>query len=197
MNASIDTDVVIHLYLSDKHKSIRVYEKFSLDVIEGRIKIVSNSDLNKMGVKRLFDDYLRDYEYLFDRGELYAVSLAKAVGLIALVSDDTKEFGPHQTLVRELIEDVIPFAFYELLFLRYLSGEFTVEEVYMEFNEVTCKSMNKYPMQFRNRMLGTVRRFSHKFGTKRDCEWLNNYCKNNNIDYKKRMQELKQYLSKM
>lgn len=149
MNASIDTDVVIHLYLSDKqgllfgnfeglfmheylyenelkHKSIRVYEKFSLDVIEGRIKIVSNSDLNKMGVKRLFDDYLRDYEYLFDRGELYAVSLAKAVGLIALVSDDTKEFGPHQTLVRELIEDVIPFAFYELLFLRYLSGEFTV-----------------------------------------------------------------------
>lgn len=145
MKASIDTDVVIHLYLSDKQdlffkvfdklymheflyekelkiKSQSVYEKFSADVSEGKATIIKNKDLLEMGVKGLFEDYLRDYKYLFDRGELYAVSLAKAMGLIAFVSDDTKELGPHDTLVKELIEDVIPFAFYELLFLRYLDG---------------------------------------------------------------------------
>jgi len=39
-----------------------------------------------MGIKGLFDGYKRDYEYMFDMGELYAVSLAKAMGLVAFVS---------------------------------------------------------------------------------------------------------------
>lgn len=57
-------------------------------------------------------EYIEDYEYLFDDGELYTVALAKAMGIVIFLSDDTKEFGPHETLVKELIEDVIPFAFY-------------------------------------------------------------------------------------
>ena len=65
MNASIDTDVVIHLYLSDrqglffkifdnlymheylyenelKRKSSEVYKKFSVDVALGKIRIITN-----------------------------------------------------------------------------------------------------------------------------------------------------------
>ncbi len=110
---------------------------------------------------------------------------------------NTKEFGPHETLVKELIEDVIPFAFYELLFLRYLSGEFTAEEMNREFNEITSKSMNGRPMNFRSRMLRTVRRFSYKSGTKRDCDWIHSYCKSNSINYKRKMIGLKQYLSQI
>ena len=109
----------------------------SSDLDEGRVEIISNKDLIEMGIKGLFEDYKRDFEYLFDRGELYVVSLAKTMGLFAFVSDDTKDFGPHETLVKELIEDVIPFAFYELLFLKYLSEEFTVDEMHQEFKEVT------------------------------------------------------------
>lgn len=123
MNASIDTDIVIHLYLSGKQgllfemfdelymheflyerelkrKSLDVYAEFSSDVLEGRIAIIRNKDLIELGVKGLFDNYMRDYEYLFDRGELYAVALAKAMGLFAFISDDTKAFGPHETLIR-------------------------------------------------------------------------------------------------
>lgn len=217
MKASIDTDIVIHLYLSNKQglffeffdelymheylyenelkrKSFPIYKKFSSDVVAGKVKIITNKNLIEMGVKSLFDDYKSDYEYLFDSGELYAVSLAKTMGLFAFLSDDTKEFGPHYTLVEELIEDVIPFAFYELLFLKYLSGKFTVEEMCKEFNEVTFKSMNRYPMKFKSRIARTVKRFSKNYGSMRDVDWIQVYCKDENINYRVKMIELKRYL---
>jgi len=217
MKASIDTDVVIHLYLCDKQdlffkvfdqlymheylyekelktKSQSVFDKFSIDVSEGKVIIINNKDLIEMGVKGLFEIYKRDYDSLFDSGELHAVSLAKAMGLVAFVSDDTKEFGPHETLVKELIEDVIPFAFYELLFLGYLDGEISAEQMHREFDLVTSKSMSEKPMNFRSRMLKTVRRFSSK-GTKRDYDWIQSYCKSGNINYSNKMMGFKQYLS--
>jgi len=220
MNASLDTDVVIHLYLSGKQglifkffdelymhnylyekelkrKSPQVFEKLTSDVEEGRIKIVTNKDLINMGIKSLFEEYKRDYEYLFDSGELYAVALARTMGLFAFVSDDTKEFGPHETLVKELIEDVIPFAFYELLFLRYLSSEISVKQMHQEFEEVTSKSMNKHPMNFRRRMLMVARRFSYRNGTERDYNWICEYCDKHKTNYKAKMRGLKEYLSQI
>jgi hypothetical protein len=220
MKASLDTDITIHLYSSGKQglmftffdklymhiylyemelkrKSPLVYERLASDVHEGRIEIVTNRDLIDMGIEGLFKGYKRDYEYLFDSGELHAVSLAKAMGLVALISDDTKEFGPHETLVRELIEDVIPFAFYELLFLRYLSSDISLEEMHREFEEVTSQSMKQYPMNFRSRMLVTARRFSYKLGTKRDYNWVCEFCSQQETDYKVKMRGLKEYLSKI
>jgi len=126
MNASLDTDILIHLYKTGKKdiifsffnelyiyeylveeelksKASQVYEEFIKDVDAGLVKIITKDDLHEMGIKVLFDEYIADYEYLFDRGEMHAVTLAKAMGIIAFVSDDTKDFGPHDTLVRELI----------------------------------------------------------------------------------------------
>ena len=166
MNASIDTDIVIHLYGSGKDelifhfffqlymhiylyeqglkvKGALIYQKVSADVEKGRIKIVSNNDLASIGIQGLFERYKRDYEYLFDSGELYAVAMAKAMGLVAFLSDDTKEFGPHETLVKELIEDVMPFAFYELLFLKYLSSDINLEEMHREFDFINSKTMHR------------------------------------------------------
>ena len=220
MRASIDTDVVIHLYLSDKQelffeifddiymheflyeKELRnnsyiVYERFKADVLEGKVKIIKNKDIIEMGIKGLFDEYKRDFEVLFDWGEVVAISLAKAMGISAFISDDTKKFGPHASLMEELIEDVIPFAFYELLFLRYLSGELVVESMHQEFVNVTSKSMNQHPMSFRSRVLRTVRRFSLRNGTKRDYDWVQSYCESKNINYKAKMIRLKDYLSKL
>ncbi len=220
MRASIDTDVVIHLYLSDKQelffeifddiymheflyeKELRnnsyiVYERFKADVLGGKVKIIKNKDIIEMGLKGLFDEYKRDYQVLFDWGEVVAISLAKAMGISAFISDDTKKFGPHASLMEELIEDVIPFAFYELLFLKYISDDFTAKGMHIEFDEVTSKSMRKYPMNFRDRILRTVRRFNKKYGTKRDCNWIDGYCKENEINYKNKMMELKKYLTKM
>lgn len=146
MDTSLDTDIVIHLYKSGKkellyssfnklyiydfllekemqRKSISVYEEFKKDVEAGIVKVITNKDLIDMGIKGLFEEYKERNEYLFDQGELQAVALAKAMGIAAFVSDDTKDFGPHQSLVKELIEGVIPFAFYELLFIKFLNSQ--------------------------------------------------------------------------
>lgn len=142
MDVSLDTDIVIHLYKSNKEellftyfnklymheylledelkrKSLQVYIRFIKDVSKGLINIINNKDLSSLGIKCLFDDYMRDFYYLFDMGERHAVALAKAMGIGALISDDTKEFGPHETLVKELVEDVIPFTFYVIVFRVY------------------------------------------------------------------------------
>lgn len=217
MNASLDTDIVIHLYLSDKqgiifsffdklymheylyenelkNKSVPVYEAVTKDVEAEQIQIITAKDLIDMGIKGLFEKYKRDYKYLFDAGELYAVSMAKAMGLVAFVSDDTKDYGPHETLVKELIEDVIPFAFYELLFLRYVSSNISLQEMQIEFEEVTTVSMHRYPMNFRKRMLLTARRFSRKHGTDRDFDWIFDFCEQRGIDYKQKMIGLQDFL---
>lgn len=47
--------------------------------------------------------------------------MAKTLGCISLVTDDIKERGPHYTLMRIPDSDVMPFAFYELLFLDYIN----------------------------------------------------------------------------
>lgn len=217
MDASLDTDIVIHLYKSNKRdllfsfcdklymheyllenelkkKSYLVYEQFMIDIQKGNINIIANSDLIEMGIKGLFDRYKEENDLLFDTGELYAVALAKAMGVAAFLSDDTKKFGPHDTLVRELIENVMPFAFYELLFLNYIGTDQTPEDLHKEFEEVTSSSMQANPMNFRSRMLTTVRRFSNKYGTKRDIMWINEFCNNRNINYKNKMLELKEFL---
>jgi hypothetical protein len=217
MDASLDTDIVIHLYKSNKRdllfsycdrlymheyllenelkrKSYLVYEQFMTDVQKGNIDIITNSDLINMGAKVIFETYLEENNFLFDIGESYAISLAKAVGIEAFLSDDTKEHGPHDLLVRELIMDVMPFAFYELLYLRYLETDQTPEDLHSEFEKVTSSSMQKYPMNFRSRMLTTVKRFSNKYGTKRDTKWIKQFCNNRNINYKDKLSELKRLL---
>ena len=217
MDASLDTDIVIHLYKSNKRdllfsycdrlymheyllenelkrKSYLVYEQFMTDVQKGNIDIITNSDLINMGAKVIFETYLEENNFLFDIGESYAISLAKAVGIEAFLSDDTKEHGPHDLLVRELIMDVMPFAFYELLYLRYLETDQTPEDLHSEFEKVTSSSMQKYPMNFRSRMLTTVKRFSNKYGTKRDTKWIKQFCNNRNINYKYKLSELKRLL---
>lgn len=95
MDASLDTDIVIHLYKSNKRdllwsfcdelymheyllenelkrQSYSVHEQFMIDVQKGNINIITNSDLIGMGVKRLFDRYIEENDLLFDTGEVYA-----------------------------------------------------------------------------------------------------------------------------
>jgi hypothetical protein len=162
------------------------------DVVAGWIKIITQLDLIRLGVKGLFEQYLADYKNLFDDGETHAIALAKAMGLFALVSDDTKQFGPHDTLVRCLITDVMPFSFYELLFLRYLNSELTTSELHGEFDIVVAKF--EKPMEFSSRIKITIRRFVGKSAEKRDLEWLESYCSDRQIDYRNRIHELLDYL---
>ena len=219
MDASLDTDIVIHLYVSGRQellfssfdtlymfeflierelkvKNDSVYHEIRKELEFGRIKMITAADLIAMDIKGLFDDYKRDFSALFDQGELHAIALAKAMGISAFVSDDTKDQGPHQTLVKQLIEDVIPFAFYELLFLKFLRSTITVQEMKAEFEAVNDAAMGKHPMSFRTKIAATVRRFSTRDGTERDTDWMNAFCLAQRINYREKMQELKCFLDK-
>lgn len=217
MNASLDTDIIIHLYRAGnkellyslfdglyvyeylveqelKNNVRDVYLEFRKDIEDGLANAVTSTDLQKRHVKVLFDKYVQDSQYLFDRGEMYAVALARAMGIEVLLSDDTEEFGPRDTLVRGLITDVMPFAFYELLLLRYVSSAITVAELRKESDAVS--KLFDYPMNFRGRMERTIRRFGNN-GTERDRVWIGQYCSECGADLTKKLAELRRYIKSL
>lgn len=147
MNASLDTNVIIHLYkvnlqnmLFDRFEKLFVYdfirshemvnhagteiiELFDADVETGKIELISDYYFRKIGMYPVFQRHVNEHKILFensDLGEVYAIAMAKTLGCICLVTDDIKERGPHYTLMRILDSDVMPFAFFELLILDYL-----------------------------------------------------------------------------
>ena len=78
-----------------------------------------------------------------------------------------------------------------------MASEIDVEKMHLEFEEVTFKSMGKYPMNFRSRMLMVARRFSSRNGTKRDYNWICEYCKEKDTNYGAKMIGLKKYISSL
>jgi len=215
MDVSLDTDIVIHLYkagmkdtlfcyfdklyiyeyLLDKEmkiKSIDVYNEFLKDIEAGKIILIDKKYLARVGMLKSFDDKLYDFKTLFDFGEANAVALASVLGIAALVTDDTKEYGPHDSLVKEIVENVIPFAFYELIFLNYIESKIDHNQLKENFDTVNITSFEK-PMDFSGRISRVVRRFSSK-GTDRDISWMNDFCCRRSIDYKKKIRSLGAYL---
>ena len=189
MDVSLDTDIVIHLYKAGmkdtlfcyfdklyiheyllehemKIKSINVYNEFLKDIVAGKIIVVNKKYLAGVGMLKTFVDKLYDIKVLFDFGEANAVALAAVLGIAALVTDDTKEYGPHESLVNEYVENVIPFAFYELLFLNYIESKIDLNQLKEKYDTVNNTSFEK-PMVFSGRISRVVRRFSSK-GTDRD-----------------------------
>lgn len=216
MNASLDTDITIHLYQAGKkdllfsffedlyifeyileeelrNKNRVVYEEVLADINKGKVNLCTRKSLSQLGVLGLFNQYCEDTEYLFDSGEMHAVALARAMGLAALVTDDSKQFGPHDTLVRELIPDVIPFAFYEILYIEYISSKLTVERLYHEFNAISSRL--EHPMDFSAKLRKTLRRFG-RYGTERDRKWIETYCQERGIQYQTKVQQLTDFLDR-
>ena len=138
MEASLDTNVIIHLYkaklqsvLFNRFQKLKVYEfirnremnnhaepeiidLFDKDVEAGRIELITDEYLKSIGMYQVFLQQVKEIRILFDGGDLgevYAIAMAKTLGCICLVTDDIKERGPHYTLMRMPDSDVIPFAF--------------------------------------------------------------------------------------
>ncbi len=212
MDVSMDTDITIHLFNSGKenllykyfencymhefilereikNKSLQVYNKIYEEIEKGKITKITQKYLIEIGMKKQFEDKVYEIQTLFDFGETNAVALASVMGIAALVTDDTKDQGPHDTLVKEYVENIIPFSFYELLFLEYLqSGDYDCFKD--DYEKINMIAYPKHPMDFVSRIKRVVRRFS-KQGTDRDKQWMSNFCSVNDLDYKKLMQNLK------
>lgn len=212
MDVSLDTDITIHLYDAGKeeliykyfdkcymhefvlereikNKSTAVYNKIIKEIETGKIIKVTQRYLIEIEMKKQFEDKVYELQTLFDFGETNAVALASVLGIAALVTDDTKDQGPHDTLVKEYVEDIIPFSFYELLYLDFLqSGDY--DNFKNDYDKINKVAYPKYPMDFLSRIKRVVRRFG-KYGSDRDKKWMKNFCNAKKVDYRSAMQNLK------
>lgn len=216
MDVSLDTDITIHLYHAGKeellfkyfdklymhefileheikNKSKIVYQKIKEEQANQRIIVVTQKYLIDLGMKKTFENHVYDIKTLFDYGEVNAVALAATLGIAALATDDTKDYGPHETLLKELVEDVIPFAFYELLYLDYLQSDDAFNDFLKEYDNINKTAYPDHPMNFTRRIRRVIRRFG-KNGTNRDIQWMNNFCTNYQINYEQKMKALLPHL---
>lgn len=219
MEASLDTNVIIHLYnanyqniLFNRFKKIKVYEfiryhemenhapkevidLFDKDVELGRIEVITNDYLKNIGMYNVFKQHVNDIRILYesgDLGEVYAIAMAKTLGCVTLVTDDIKERGPHYTLMRIPDSDVMPFAFYEILLLDYLEGIITERELENKFN-IIC-SLADMNWSFASKSRAFIRRFWTHSYSKNEKEWMESFCKNNSINARQKLQNLNIYL---
>lgn len=221
MDASLDTNVIIHLYNADfqdllfnrfeklkvyefiriqelnKHADPAILEIFDKDVESGKIELVTDAYLREIGMFNVFLSHVKETRILFegsDLGEVYAISMAKTLGCISLVTDDIKERGPHYTLMRIPDSDVMPFAFYELLFLDYLEERLTEQELLDYFNRI-C-DLSKLKMDSKSKLKSFIKRFWSDPYTESEKEWMKSFCEENGINAKIRMQKLSTFLQK-
>lgn len=221
MEASLDTNVIIHLYkatlqsvLFGRFKKLKVYEfirnhemenhaeyeiieLFDQDVSAGNIELVTDQYLKSIGMYQVFLNYVSEYRILFengDLGEVYAIALAKTLGCICLVTDDIKERGPHYTLMRIPESEVIPFAFYEILFLDFLEGKMSEKNLVDTFYLVCATSNLVWDIQ--PKLRGFIKRFWKDPYSVSEKAWMSGFCTDHCIDAKKRIQELLKYMGR-
>jgi predicted nucleic acid-binding protein len=205
MEASLDTNVIIHLYqvnMQDMlftrfahiyvHEQISTFEMvrrassdvlaaFRQDIDSVRIEEVTNDRLNQMGILSLYRQHYKDNEILYnpaDKGEVCAIALARTLGISALITDDIKEYGPHFTLISEPDTSVFPFAFYELLFFDYLENILKTPQDLKDAFETVNQHIEK-PMNFQSKQKGVIRRFFK--GAEKDKKWMEDFCSQKNI----------------
>lgn len=166
MRASLDTNVIIHLYRANLQKilfeffneGVFVYEQIrsielnnhgkdvisavDRDIAAGKIEVFSDSKLKELGVYTMFQNNVKENRLLYgpgDLGEVYAISLAQTMGAYSLVTDDTKQGGPYMSLL-QLDYDVTPYNFVDVLILRYLSGTVDECQTVADFNAINSAS---------------------------------------------------------
>ncbi len=120
--------------------------------------------------------------------------MAKTLGCISLVTDDIKERGPHYTLMRTLESDVIPFAFYEILFLDYLEQRLSEQELLDCFNRI-CE-LSKLTWDCAIKLKTFIRRFWSNPYSQTEKEWMESFCKDNGVNAMERVQKLYHFLPK-
>lgn len=205
MKASLDTNVIIHLYraglqgiLFDIFKDgVFIYEQIRYvelenhgkdvipdidkDINDGKIELYTDAKLKEQGVYKVFEYNVKDNRLLYnpgDMGEVYAISLAQTIGAYSLVTDDTKQGGPYMSLL-QLEYDVMPFNFADILILRYLFGVTNEAQTISDFNLINETSDLKWT--FRAQVKKFVKRFITEPYKDEDKQWIEQVAKDKNI----------------
>lgn len=216
MRASLDTNVIIHLYRAELqtilfdffddgvfiYEQIRnvelenhgkdVLDKVDADIANGTIEIYTDQKLRDQAVYKIFDNNVKENRWLYgtgDLGEIYAISLAQTLGAYSLVTDDTKQGGPYMSLL-QFEDDIMPFTFADVLILRYLIGLSDAPGTLKDFD--TINTISELNWSFRSQLAKFIRRFFKDPYREEDRKWIRKLAEDNGVKVKCKLE----YLSK-
>ena len=205
MRASLDTNVIIHLYQANmqsilfeiikdgvfiyeqirnvelEHHGKAVLEAVDADIEAGKIEVYTDAKLKEQCVYKMFENNVKENRLLYgtgDLGEVYAISLAQTIGAYSLVTDDTKQGGPYMSLM-QLDYDVKPFTFADILILRYLLGIVDAQQTIVDFDVVNDTSDLNW--SFRSQLTKFIKRFVADPYKTEEKEWFEQWTTENNI----------------
>lgn len=206
MRASLDTNVIIHLYQANmqnilfevfkdgvfiyeqirnmelEHHGKAVLETVDADIEVGKIELYTNAKLKEQGVYRIFENNVKENRLLYgtgDLGEVYAISLAQTIGAYSLVTDDTKQGGPYMSLM-QLDYDVKPFTFADILILRYLLGFLDAQQTTTDFD--TINKASDLNWSFGSQLAKFIKRFVADPYKAEEKEWFEQWITENGIN---------------
>lgn len=218
MRASLDTNVIIHLYQANmqsilfdifkggvfiyeqirkielEHHGKAVLETVDADIEAGKIKLYTNEYLKAQGVYKMFEINVNENRWLYgsgDLGEVYAISLAQTIGAYSLVTDDTKQGGPYMSLM-QLDYDVKPFTFADILILRYLLGVEDEHQTVVDFDVINgALDLN---WSLKSQLVKFIKRFIQDPYKLEEKEWFEQWTKENGIDAMEKFRALRNAL---
>ncbi len=214
MRASLDTNVIIHLYKAGLQKvlfdvfdeGVFIYEQIrnvelenhgrdvlevvDADIVSGKIEIYTDQKLKDQAVYKIFENNFKENRLLYgigDLGEVYAISLAQTLGAYSLVTDDTKQGGPYVSLL-QFEDDVMPFTFADVLILRYLMGITDASQTVKDFDAVNKAA--DLDWAFRSQLSKFIRRFLKDTYREEDTAWIRELEKKYGIKLEEKLRTL-------
>ena len=218
MRASLDTNVIIHFYKAGLQdilfdffdEGVFIYEqirnielenhgqeildKVDSDIASGKIELYTNQKLKELQVYKIFENNVLENRNLYgsgDLGEVYAISLAQAIGAYSLVTDDTKQGGPYMSLL-QFDDDIMPFTFVDVLILRYLVGDVDENQTVTEFNLINNSSNLNW--SFKSQVSKFIKRFLKDPYRSEDTEWIRNLAVTKGFSIKDKLAALSKLL---
>ena len=218
MRASLDTNVIIHFYKAGLQdilfdffdEGVFIYEqirnielenhgqeildKVDSDIASGKIELYTNQKLKELQVYKIFENNVLENRNLYgsgDLGEVYAISLAQAIGAYSLVTDDTKQGGPYMSLL-QFDDDIMPFTFADVLILRYLVGDVDENQTVTDFNLINNSSNLNW--SFKSQVSKFIKRFLKDPYRSEDTEWIRNLAVTKGFSIKDKLAALSKLL---
>ena len=214
MRASLDTNVIIHLYkaglqsvlfdvfdegvfIYEQIRSVElenhgqdVLEDVDADIASGKIEIYTDKKLKDLAVYKIFENNFKENRLLYgigDLGEVYAISLAQTIGAYSLVTDDIKQGGPYISLL-QFEDDVMPFTFADVLIIRYLMGITDASQTVRDFDAVNKAA--DLDWAFRSQLSRFIRRFLKDPYREEDKAWIREIEKKYGIKLEEKLRTL-------
>lgn len=218
MRASLDTNVLIHVYragLEDilfdffadgvfiyeqirkielEHHGQDILDKVDADIESGKIEVYTNESLKQQAVLKIFETNVNENKLLYgsgNLGEVYAISLAQTIGAYSLVTDDIKQGGPYMSLL-QMEYDIMPFTFADILILRYLMEDADAVQTMRDFN--TVNEASDLQWSFRSQMVKFIKRFWKDPYKNEERTWMSKLVEERKIRVKSKFTELQKLL---